>query len=110
VFSQRLYEMLAQAFPVDAAVAEARLAVHLDAPSSYEWATPALYMSVPDGRLFAPAPATPEPLQPHPTAGNQTPTVSGHGTVGGSGGITIGGSGNKIGDIHFSGPKGRDHE
>ncbi|MBW8875075.1 MAG: CHAT domain-containing protein [Acidobacteria bacterium] len=56
MFSQRLYEMLAQAFPVDAAVAEARLAVHLDAPSSYEWATPALYMSVPDGCLFAPAP------------------------------------------------------
>ena len=110
VFSQRLYEMLAQAFPVDAAVAEARLAVHLDDPSSYEWATPALYMSVPDGRLFASAPASPEPLPPHPTAGNQAPTVSGHSTVGGSGGITIGGSGNKIGDIHFSGRKARDHE
>jgi hypothetical protein len=106
VFSQRLYEMLAQAFPVDAAVAEARLAVHLDNPPSYEWATPALFMSVPDGRIFAPAATAPEPLPPHPSAGRELPMVSDHGTVGGSGGITIGGSGNKVGDIHFSTPKG----
>jgi hypothetical protein len=107
VFSQRLYEMLAQAFPVDAAVAEARLAVHLDSPSSYEWATPALYMSVPDGRIFAPATTTPEQRQPHLAAEKPTLSVSGHGTVGGSGGITIGGSGNQVGNIHYTGTKGR---
>jgi hypothetical protein len=110
VFSQRLYEMLAQAFPVDAAVAEARLAVHLDAPSSYEWATPALYMSVPDGRIFTPATTSSEPLPPHPAAGRESPTVSGHATVGGAGGITIGGSGNRVGDINFTGTKGRKDE
>jgi hypothetical protein len=108
VFSQRLYEMLAQAFPVDAAVAEARLAVHLDAPASYEWATPALYMSVPDGRIFAPATTASEPPPPRPSAGS--PTVSGHATVGGAGGITIGGSGNQVGNIHFTGTKGRDDD
>jgi hypothetical protein len=110
VFSQRLYEMLAQAFPVDAAVAEARLAVHLDAPSTYEWATPALFMSVPDGRIFAPATTSPESLPSHPSAGRESPTVSGHATVGGAGGITIGGSGNQVGNIHYTATKGRKNE
>jgi hypothetical protein len=105
-FSQRVYEMLAQGFPIDAAVAEARLAVHLEAPSSYEWATPALFMSVPDGRIFA---SRPEPPIPNESA--RPPAVSGHGTVGGTGGITIGGSGNQIqGGVHLSSSKGNDRE
>jgi hypothetical protein len=106
VFSQRIYEMLAQGFPIDAAVAEARLAVHLEAPSSYEWATPALFLSVPDGRIFASPPESPIPKE-----SGQQPAVSGHGTVGGAGGITIGGSGNQIqGGVHLSSSKGNDRE
>jgi hypothetical protein len=101
-FSQRIYEMLAQGFPIDAAVAEARLAVHLEAPSSYEWATPALFLSVPDGRIFAQAPT--QESEHLMTREATHPMVSDHGTIGGAGGITIGGSGNSIRDINFSGP------
>jgi len=54
VFSQQFYTALAAGFPVDAAAAEARLAIHLSFPTSWEWATPALFMSVPDGRILLP--------------------------------------------------------
>jgi hypothetical protein len=52
IFSQHFYSALAAGFPVDAAAAEARLAIHLSFPTSWEWATPALFMSVPDGRIL----------------------------------------------------------
>jgi hypothetical protein len=52
-FSTSLYRALAAGDPVDAAVTEGRMAVFTQAPDSWEWATPALYLSVPDGRLFS---------------------------------------------------------
>jgi tetratricopeptide (TPR) repeat protein len=54
IFSGHFYAALAAGFPVDAAAAEARLAIHLSFPTSWEWATPALFMSVPDGRILLP--------------------------------------------------------
>ncbi|MBW8873626.1 MAG: CHAT domain-containing protein [Acidobacteria bacterium] len=53
VFSKSLYERLAAGDPVDAAVAEGRIAMHNGDPDSLEWATPMLFMRLPDGHLFA---------------------------------------------------------
>lgn len=52
VFSRDFYTALAAGFPVDAAAAEARRGVYLASEHSWEWATPALFMNVPDGRLL----------------------------------------------------------
>ncbi len=108
VFSQQFYTALAAGFPVDAAAAEARLAIHLSFPTSWEWATPALFMSVPDGRILQPEgieqertkPAAPTP--PPPPSGN-APTFN-IGSVGGGSriGQTVNvGAGNTghIGDV-----------
>jgi hypothetical protein len=110
VFSQHFYTALASGFPVDAAAAEARLAIHLSFPNSWEWATPALYMSVPDGRILLPA----DTEQSTDQFQSPSPSVSASGiradTVGGSGGVAIGGVGQTIqGGIHLSN-KGRTDE
>ena len=49
-FAEELYATLADGFPIDAAVTEARRA--LSAESDVEWATPVLFMRVPDGQVF----------------------------------------------------------
>jgi hypothetical protein len=49
-FSRSFYEALADGWPVDAAVTDARVAVSMD--SMLEWGTPVLYMRSPDGRIF----------------------------------------------------------
>jgi tetratricopeptide (TPR) repeat protein len=86
IFSQHFYAALASGFPVDAAAAEGRLAIHLSFPTSWEWATPALFMSVPDGRILLPegenqestgraeraTPAAPSP----PTGAGGSPTFN----------------------------------
>jgi hypothetical protein len=48
-FAQEFYAALADGYPVDAALVEARIAM-LD--KNVEWGTPVLYMRSPDGRLF----------------------------------------------------------
>jgi len=50
-FSQAFYEAVADYYPVDAAMAEARKAVR-NSPNPVEWVTPVLYLRTPDGRLF----------------------------------------------------------
>ena len=50
-FAGAFYSALAEGFPVDAAVAEARKAIYAQ-PNDVEWGTPVLYMRSPDGRLF----------------------------------------------------------
>ena len=52
IFSKVFYRELATEQPVDAAVAEARLAMYRADPCSPEWATPVLFMRVLDGLLF----------------------------------------------------------
>jgi CHAT domain len=49
-FAAELYSGLAQGFPVDVAVTEGRRALATE--TDLEWATPVLFMRVPDGRLF----------------------------------------------------------
>jgi hypothetical protein len=63
-FATELYSGLAQGFPVDVAVTEGRRALATE--TDLEWATPVLFMRVPDGRLFdidrtalTPAPSPP---------------------------------------------------
>jgi len=43
-FSEALYRRLAAGDPVEAAVAEGRLAIHARDPRSFEWATPVLFL------------------------------------------------------------------
>jgi hypothetical protein len=63
-FSQTLYEAIADGYPVDAAMAQARLSICSDV-NDVEWATPVLYLRAPDGRIFdvvaAPVTESPSP-------------------------------------------------
>jgi hypothetical protein len=54
-FSAHFYTALAAGQPVDAATAAGRVAIHAASPESLEWATPVLFMSVPDGQILAAA-------------------------------------------------------
>ncbi|HYG63363.1 MAG TPA: CHAT domain-containing protein [Thermoanaerobaculia bacterium] len=53
-FSTAFYRRLSLGDPIDAAVTEGRLAIRSDLPDSAEWATPALFLRAPDGKLFEP--------------------------------------------------------
>lgn len=50
--AQTFYTSLALNLPVDAALTEARRKIFLSDTDSLEWATPILYMQVPNGQLF----------------------------------------------------------
>ena len=64
VLSHAFYEAIADGWPVDAAVAEARKAINLEIPNTMEWGTPVLYMRSPNGMLFDVArTSTPPPIQ-----------------------------------------------
>ncbi|UCH58684.1 MAG: CHAT domain-containing protein, partial [Anaerolineales bacterium] len=68
-FAREFYTAIADGYPVDAALSEARKAI-FSLGNDIEWGTPVLYMRAPDGRIFdplhdspaemAPAKATPE--------------------------------------------------
>jgi tetratricopeptide (TPR) repeat protein len=51
VFSQSLYQAIADGFPIDLAMVEARRAMFAEG-NEVEWATPVLYLRAPDGRVF----------------------------------------------------------
>ena len=59
-FSDRLYTALAQGFPIDAALAQARRAIFA-AGREVEFGTPVLFMRVADGRIFDVTGAPPPP-------------------------------------------------
>jgi hypothetical protein len=50
-FAHELYAALADSYPIDAAVTEARKAIFAMG-REVEWATPVLYLRAPDGRIF----------------------------------------------------------
>lgn len=50
-FAHGFYSALADGFPVDAALAEARKSVFAKG-NAVEWGTPVLYLNAPDGRIF----------------------------------------------------------
>ena len=81
VFAGEFYAALADGYPVDSAVAEARKAIFADA-NDIEWGTPVLFMRVPDGRIFdvthraaPPEVAEEEPEQPPPAAAEPAPVA-----------------------------------
>jgi WD40 repeat protein len=65
--ASELYAAVADGYPLDAALAEARKAIWADG-NQIEWATPVLHLRAPDGRIFdlTPTPAATSP--PPPTA------------------------------------------
>ena len=50
-FAREFYSALADAYPVDAAITEARKTIFTQG-NGLEWGTPVLYMRAPDGRIF----------------------------------------------------------
>jgi CHAT domain len=50
-FTGELYAAVADGYPLDAALSEARQAIYTDV-NKIEWATPVLYLRAPDGRIF----------------------------------------------------------
>ncbi len=67
-FSTAFYRHLASGDSVDEALTEGRQAIHSVRPDSFEWATPVLFLRLPEGNVFearpAPAPEEPERRQP----------------------------------------------
>jgi tetratricopeptide (TPR) repeat protein len=67
--ARSFYEGLADGLPIDAAVAQARIALSLAQAESVEWGTPVLHLRAPDGVLFR---VQSGPGGPPIEAGNQT--------------------------------------
>jgi len=65
--ARSFYGALADGYPVDAALAEARVATSVAVNNTVEWGTPVLYMRAPDGVLFDVATRAGE-AQPHTEA------------------------------------------
>src|SRR5262249_3418089 len=65
LFASEFYTMIAEGKPVDAAVAEARLAIYAD-QNDVEWATPVLFLRVANGQLFDVEDARDLPRTPPP--------------------------------------------
>jgi CHAT domain len=69
-FSTAFYRHLASGDSVDEALTEGRQAIHSAKPDSFEWATPVLFLRLPEGNVFearpAPAPAPEEPERRQP--------------------------------------------
>ncbi len=76
-FARAFYEALADGYPIDAAVTEARKAISLAVNNTVEWGTPVLFMRAPSGALFevtGPAqPSAQPPTQPAPRARKPQP-------------------------------------
>jgi carbon-monoxide dehydrogenase large subunit len=73
-FAGVIYEAIADGYPVDAALGEARKAIYADG-NFMEWGTPVLYLRAPDGRVFGlESPLTSAPGARHEAA--QTPAVA----------------------------------
>jgi hypothetical protein len=64
-FARSLYAAVADGYPLDAAMAEARNAVR-EQPNAVEWATPVLYLRAADGRIFDVPADAPQPPPPQP--------------------------------------------
>jgi len=74
VFATEFYSALADGYPVDSALAEARKAIFAD-ENDVEWGTPVLYMRVPDGRIFDVASASGAARKAAEPAAAEPPTV-----------------------------------
>ncbi len=77
-FSTAFYRHLARGDSVDEALTEGRQAIHSAKPDSFEWATPVLFLRIPEGNVFVARPAAPaeEPKPPAPPPAAEPPVVS----------------------------------
>src|SRR5215218_6445266 len=73
-FTSELYGAVADGYPLDAALSQARQAIYTEV-SEIEWATPVLYLRAPDGRIFDIAPTPPAATPPSPAASTATPAA-----------------------------------
>jgi CHAT domain-containing protein len=66
-FSTAFYRHLARGDSIDQALTEGRQAIHSAKPEAFEWATPVLFLRMPDGNVFVAKPAE-KPEEPKPPA------------------------------------------
>jgi hypothetical protein len=103
--SGEFYAALADGYPVDAALAEARKAIFARV-SAVEWAIPVLYLRAVDGTIFDVQGANPDAHHAVevPLAGAAIATTGAAATTGGAGGAaagvteSVGGTGTTVGD------------
>lgn len=77
-FAHEFYSAIADGYPADAALAEARRAIFA-AGNELEWGTPVLYMRSPDGKIFDLAGRSGPSPEPTPVAPvTETPQASAH--------------------------------
>ncbi len=77
-FSHEFYTALADGYPVDAALVEARAAIFAGG-NDVEWGTPVLYMRAPDGKIFDLASSvTPQPRLEETPPPNVAPSAQPH--------------------------------
>ncbi len=68
-FSTAFYRHLARGDSIDEALTEGRQAVHSAKPEGFEWATPVLFLRIPDGNVFVARPvSSPEAVKPPASA------------------------------------------
>jgi hypothetical protein len=72
--TSELYGAVADGYPLDAALSQARQAIYTDV-SEIEWATPVLYLRAPDGRIFDVVPTPPAATPPSPVASTAAPAA-----------------------------------
>jgi tetratricopeptide (TPR) repeat protein len=77
IIAGTFYQSLALNFPVDAAITEARRQIALLDNDSLEWATPVLFMQVPDGQLFDISTRLPDELPAEAPAGTSPAVPTG---------------------------------
>jgi hypothetical protein len=63
-FSTSFYRHLARGDSIDEALTEGRQAIHSAAPDGCEWATPVLFLRIPEGNVFVARPAPDAPSAP----------------------------------------------
>jgi hypothetical protein len=82
-FSTAFYRHLARGDSIDEALTEGRQAIHSALPEAFEWATPVLFLRIPEGNVFIARPALPvePPVSPAPelatVSSAPVPSVSG---------------------------------
>ena len=91
-FAQEFYSAIADGYPVDAALTEARKAISFETQGA-EWGTPVLYMRAPDGRVFdmgqpSPAPIAAADDSPQEQSVGAQPTIIYNINTGGGAAIT----------------------
>jgi hypothetical protein len=73
-FSGAFYRHLARGDSIDQALTEGRHAIHSAQPEGFEWATPVLFLRMPEGQVFvARSASSPEPMAPRSPAPESQP-------------------------------------